>query len=150
MPRPQKPTVRRQGGFSLIEVLVAVLIVSVGILGVAGLQLVALQNNTSAMFRTQAFQLGYDIIDRARANPGETYDVALADDAPVANDCTAGTCTTAQMRDWDVASWLGDVAAALPNGDGSIVTNAGTTTVTIQWVDDRGGQPLDVSVTTTL
>lgn len=141
-------------GFSLIEVLVAVLIVSVGVLGVAGLQLISLQNNTSAMFRTQAFQAAYEIIDRARANPGQDYSIALADAAPAANDCTAADCTPAQMRDFDLNTWLTDLSTpgtGLPNGDGAYAVAGGVTTVTVQWQDERNpaAGPLSITVTTT-
>ena len=139
-------------GFSLIEILVSVLIVSVGVLGVAGLQLISLQNNTSAMFRTQAFQAGYEIIDRLRANPAQDYAIPLADAAPATNDCTAQDCTPAEMRDFDLNTWLGDLANNLPNGDGSVVIAGTQIAVTVQWQDDRdvAAAPLSVTVTTTL
>ena len=154
----QRPLRRRAGrGFSLIEILVAVLIVSVGVLGVAGLQLISLRNNTSAMLRTQAFQSAYEIIDRLRANPDQDYTITLAADPPVAQDCTNVDCTPVQMRDYDHATWLADIQAGLPNGDGSIaVDNTDpenpVINVTVQWQDDRGAgaQPLSVSVGTTL
>lgn len=142
----------REAGFSLIEILVAVLIVSVGVLGVAGLQLVSLQNNTSAMFRTQAFQAGYEIIDRMRANPQQDYVIALADATPAAPDCETADCTPVQMRNYDLATWLNDLAANLPNGDGEIQVAAGVTSITIQWQDERNpaAGPLSVTVATTL
>ncbi|HLE93281.1 MAG TPA: type IV pilus modification protein PilV, partial [Sulfuricaulis sp.] len=55
-------------GFSLIEVLVALLVLSIGLLGLAALQTTSLQYNTGSYFRTQATFLAYDIIDRMRAN----------------------------------------------------------------------------------
>mgnify|MGYP006283105711 FL=1 len=145
----------RSGGFSLIEILVAVLIVSVGVLGVAGLQLVSLQNNTSAMYRTQAFQAAYEIIDRARANPGQDYSQALADAAPGGADCIANACTPAQMRDYDLTTWLDDLAATLPNGDGEVQivgANPASVQVLVQWQDERNpaAQPLSVTVSTTM
>src|SRR5690606_3260878 len=59
---------RPQHGFSLIEVLVALLVLSVGLLGLAMLQIEGLKHNTDAYYRTQATVLAYDIIDRMRAN----------------------------------------------------------------------------------
>jgi type IV pilus assembly protein PilV len=143
------------GGFSLIEILVAVLIVSVGVLGVAGLQLVSLQNNTSAMFRTQAFQAAYEILDRKRANPDQDYTIGLAAD-PDANgpDCAANVCTPAQMSAYDRNEWLEELAANLPNGDGSVADNGagGVITITVQWQDERraGADPLTIVVETSL
>ena len=60
---------QRQKGFSLVEVLVSVVILSVGILGVAGLQMLSLQQNRNSLFRADALLLGGDILDRMRANP---------------------------------------------------------------------------------
>ena len=60
-------------GFSLIEVLVAVLIVGVGILGVAGMQVVSLQQNRNVLLRDQALQAANDILDRMRANDRMDY-----------------------------------------------------------------------------
>ena len=61
-------TRHRNQGFTLVEALIALLVLSIGLLGVAALQLIALQNNNNAMFRSQATYLAYDIADRMRAN----------------------------------------------------------------------------------
>ncbi|MFT7652474.1 MAG: type IV pilus assembly protein PilV [Candidatus Azotimanducaceae bacterium] len=154
---------KRNSGFSMMELLVAVLVMGVGVLGVTGMQLVSLQNNRDALLRSEAVQLAYDILDRVRVNPGAgvagtNYDgVNLDDDPPIATDCVANVCTTAQMVAFDVASWkcslggfatnatctdfrtadvLPDVALqpGLPNGDGSIaVDGGGVITVTVRW-----------------
>ena len=59
---------RKQAGFSMTELLVAVLVMGVGVLGVTGLQLISLQNNQDALLRSEAVMLAYDMIDRVRAN----------------------------------------------------------------------------------
>ena len=69
--------VRRGKGASLIEVLVAVVILSIGILGIAGIQVVSLQQNRGALLRLEALQLANDIIDRMRANPNQMYTQVL-------------------------------------------------------------------------
>ncbi len=145
MLRPNK----RQGGFSLIEVLVAVLIVSVGVLGVAGLQLLSLQNNTSAMYRTQAIQSAYDIMDRARANRGEDYSIAIDANPPNAPNCMTQNCNPGQMRNFDLAAWREALANDLPDGTGSVVMNNSAMTVTVRWQDTRNpaAAPLEISVT---
>lgn len=134
-----------QGGFSLLEILVAVLVVSIGVLGVAGLQLTSLRNNTSAMFRTQASQAVYEIIDRVRANSGEDYSHAYADTLPGASNCDSSACTTAELRDFDLRYWYSEVLNQLPDGTGQVVHTmpavageAVTLTVTVRWQDDRG------------
>lgn len=141
-----------QGGFTLIEVLVAVLIVSVGVLGVAGLQLLSLQNNTSALFRTQAIQSAYDIMDRARANRLEDYSLLMDDDAPAAANCMAASCDPEQMRDFDLAAWREALADNLPEGNGAVDMDGGRMTVTVQWQDTRSPDvdPLEIAVTSLL
>jgi type IV pilus modification protein PilV len=64
----EKPPGMGQHGFTLVEVLVTVVILAVGLLGLAGLQAVSMRNNHSAYERTQAVQLAYDMADRVRAN----------------------------------------------------------------------------------
>ncbi len=99
------------GGFSMVELLVAVLVMGVGVLGVTGLQLVSLQNNRDALLRSEALQLGYNILDNIRVNPGAgvpglNYAGVGFDDAPVApTDCFANNCSAAQMTAFDIAVW---------------------------------------------
>ena len=140
----------RTEGFSLLEVLIAILVVATGVLGIAGLQIVSLQNNTSALFRTQANQAAYVIIDRARANPAADYNLALAADAPAAPDCTNMDCDPAQMANYDLMVWLTGVTDMLPRGDGSVVVNGNLFTVTVEWDDSRDGNaaPVSLGVTT--
>jgi len=127
---------------SLVEVLVSVVIMSVGILGVAGIQVVSLQQNRSSIFRAEALQLANDILDRLRANRAQDYaGVNFIDSPPGITVCTAAVCTPAQMRSYDIAQWkcsinsedaggtpfarcatLG-IAGALPQGEGAIVDN---------------------------
>ena len=136
----------RQDGFSLIEVLVAVLIVAVGVLGIVGLQLVTLRTNTGAMMRSQATQFAYNILDRARANPGANYVIALTAPAPVAPNCdgAGANCSRQQMATFDLAGWFTDLAQ-LPSGDGAIALNGDIITVTVQWNDNRDGTTVPTS-----
>ena len=137
-----------QRGFSLIEVLVAVLIVAVGVLGIVGLQLVTLRTNTGAMMRSQATQYAYNIIDRARANPGANYVIAMNAAKPVAPACegAGANCNPQQMATYDVNGWLTDVEQ-LPAGDGSIAINGDIIAVTVQWNDNRDGNVVPLSTT---
>lgn len=143
----------RGRGFTLMEVLVSVLILSVGVLGVAGLQTLSLQNTSNSLLRTRATMMAYEIIDRARANRGQSYAIALADPAPVGVDCEIQNCNPAQLRDYEQTVWKNDLGADLPNGNGSIVIAGASMTVTVQWQDDRriaGAGLLNVAVETTL
>jgi type IV pilus assembly protein PilV len=94
------------------------LILSIGLLGLAGLMASSLRNNHSAYYRTQATWLAYDVIDRMRVN-GTTGALAAA----------------------DFADWQAMVANTLPEGNGSVVpdpANADDVTVSVQWNDARG------------
>ena len=156
----KKAGLKKAKGFSLIELLVAVLVMGIGVLGISGLQLVSLQNNRGALYRAEGVQLAYDMLDRIRANPagaipGLAYDgIDMDDGPPGAADCNANVCTQAQMVTFDQAVWkctLGgfhedgvceglrnanvlpptDQQPGLPNGDGSISVNAGTGIITV-------------------
>ena len=100
---------KQQSGFSLIEVLVATVIMAIGILGIAGLQVVSLQQNRSSLLRSEALQIGNDIIDRMRANPELAYAPVDYTDAPTsgAKNCigTAANCSTAEMKEYDITLW---------------------------------------------
>jgi type IV pilus assembly protein PilV len=124
--------VNRHRGFTLVEALVALVVLSIGLLGVAALQLTALRNNSSASFRSQATYLAYDIADRMRAN----RDRALAGNYDVAY---TNTPTGATLAERDVAAWKTMLTATLPSGDGSIQTNGvdGQVVIRIQWDDSR-------------
>lgn len=95
-------------GFSLIELLVAVLVMGIGVLGVTALQMVSLQNNRMALQRGEAVHLAYDMMDRVRANPSDAYDgVAFGDGPPDPPDCIGdgANCSEAQMVAFDQAVW---------------------------------------------
>ncbi len=125
----------RQAGASLVEVLVAVVVLSVGLLGIAGMQLVSLRNNHSAWLRSEATMRAYDVMERMRANRDQAlaggYDIALGAAAP----------SGSTPRDLDLQEWKQDLSV-LPSGDGAVARTvaAGQTlfTVTVQWDDSRG------------
>jgi type IV pilus assembly protein PilV len=141
--------VNKQCGFTLLEVLIALLILSIGLLGLASLQTNGLRSNQMASMRTTATQLAYDIADRMRANPAgvdaQNYVIAANDADPVipaGENCEGVTCTTSQMATYDLAQWRG-ATRSLPGGTSSIariVTGAVVThTVTIYWDEYRQG-----------
>jgi type IV pilus assembly protein PilV len=111
-----------QRGFTLLEVLVAVLILAIGLLGMAALQVAGLRNNHSAYLRSQATQLAYDMADRIRANPqGVTngnYNNPTA--AQTAACLTTSGCDSAQMAGHDAYEWNADLTSQLPGGAGRV------------------------------
>lgn len=134
-------------GFTLLEVLVALLILSVGLLGLVNLQMRGLQYSDSARQKSQATFLAYDILDRMRANKDEvangTYNTTIgtAVAQPAAADlCTTSTvsCTPDKLAAFDLWEWKNDLSTKLPNGDATIRRDATVVTadiyeVTIQW-----------------
>ena len=143
------PTINNQAGFTLMEVLIALLILSIGLLGLASLQTNGLRSNQMASMRTNATLLANDIADRMRANPtgvdAQSYVIATSDAdpvIPVGETCEGTTCTAAQMATYDLAQWRGAVRA-LPGGTSAIVrtvTGAVVThTITVFWDEYRKG-----------
>jgi type IV pilus assembly protein PilV len=128
---------RRQSGFSMLEVLVAILVLAIGLLGMAGLTATSMRNSHGAYYRSQAVWLAYDIADRLRANRQTAlaggYNVAFTNPA-----CAANTSPALNPGE-DVTGWKNMVACALPAGDGSIAVDAASRQVTIivQWNDTR-------------
>jgi type IV pilus assembly protein PilV len=152
----------------MLEVLIAIVVIAFGLLGVAGLQVLALKNNQSASSRLIATTLANDMVDRVKTNALGASDRHYhspdtnAYTTKVAECLSAGGCTPEQLAQNDRFEWAQLVAAALPGGraivcldstpdDGVDVTApacdaaAGTTlyAVKIWWNDDRnqGGNP---------
>lgn len=109
-------------GTTLMEVLVSLLVLSFGLLGIAGVQSVSLRNNQAAYFRTQATMLTSEIIERMRGNKvgveNSAYDNVAG--AATAACFTAAGCTPAQMAAQDILDWSAGVTAALPGGVGVV------------------------------
>jgi type IV pilus assembly protein PilV len=135
-------------GFTLLEVLVATVIVSLGLLGIASLQLANGLYGQSSADRTQASMLAQELFERMRVNYFEAkagnYDI---DTLPVlTTDCGGATadCTPDQMRDHDLRVWSARVSSLLPDADASISTgpNDGENPVdivfTMSWEQNRG------------
>ena len=133
---------RRQSGTTLLEVLITVVLVSVGLLGLAGLQLATVQNTNSAGERFEATTLAQDILERMRANRLQAlngdYNLDMADDP-----AGAGLVAT-DLDDWMAA------LETLPQGDGAIAVAAdGLVTIDIQWTDasdDNAADSRDMAI----
>lgn len=117
--------VRRNAGFTMIEILIAVLVLGIGLLGVAGLQSVALGMNHGSYVRSQASVLAGDIADRMRANQRAVenggYDMGGGATASQVSNCETTTgCNTAEMANHDLFEWDRLLGSTLPNGDGVV------------------------------
>lgn len=123
---------RAARGFSLVEVLIALLVTSVGLLGLAALQLVSLKQNHNAYLRSQATFLAHDMVERLRANRQQAIDGAY----DVGFGGTGGSGLAAS----DLDQWQDLVDALLPAGDGAVDVDgaSGLATVSVRWDDSRG------------
>ena len=115
----------RQRGFTLLEVLIAVMLLAVGLLGLAGLQAVSLRNNHSAYLRSQATMLTYEIIDSMRTNrsaaqplPGSirrNYDIAIGDRGVCIAAGLYGYCMQrSEMATAEIADWKQSLGSRYP------------------------------------
>lgn len=118
-------------GTSLVEILVTVLVLAIGLLGLAGLQGTSLRNNQSAYARTQATNLAYEIIDAMRAN----VTVARAGGYNVGYSSAPSASGIAQT---DLTAWRNRITALLPAGEGQITQNGTMFTIGVRWDDSRG------------
>lgn len=109
---------KRQRGISIVEALVALVVISVGMLGIAGLYLSSLQASRSAKLRSQAVSLVSSIADRIRANrdAAAAYDTSAYGDKPKTHSCDTKNCDAAALAEDDLSRWLDDVKASLPGG----------------------------------
>jgi type IV pilus assembly protein PilV len=114
---------RRVRGITMVESLVALVVISVGMLGIAGLYLSSLQAGRSANLRVQAVNLAAEMADRIRANREAYGAYALASGTlPAAVNCTSANCTPAQLAQSDQNVWVTALRAALPGtANGAIV-----------------------------
>ena len=126
-------------GFTLLEVLIALLVLSLGLLGLAALQAATVDFNHQAYLRSQATSLAYDMADRMRANReaalNGAYDAELADPAPA---CGGGGGGGGSVAAGDIAAWRNALACVLPAGNGSVDVDGGIVTVLVTWDESRG------------
>jgi type IV pilus assembly protein PilV len=120
--------IRQQRGLTLVEILIAVLVISVGLLGVAGLHSFSLRSNYDALMRSQASALAADIADRMRANRA-----AAASYTRKAGDPDPDVSGTPPMSATDVNEWLKSIRATLPNGDGEVTITGNLAMIRILW-----------------
>jgi type IV pilus assembly protein PilV len=152
-------------GLSMFEILITILVVSIGLLGLAGLQFAGLRAANSAQEHTLATLLAQDIEERIRANglaaaASDYNNVALdSSSSPAAVDCVKTTamappCSELQMAKFDIYQWYRFIVPTagdkprLPNAAINITSDDGTDfLIVIQWGDPSGPQTLSASFT---
>ena len=148
-------------------------VLSVGALGLAGGQSAALAANRAALHRSAAVAAAADIVERARANPGAAYDIALGATPPAVPNCVAAACSPAELAAFDLGTWkcafgmwqtapacaaaqavlAGFVPAepGLPEGDGSVAIGPdGAVLVAVQWQERGAANPVRIVLRTRL
>lgn len=137
----------RNKGFTLIEVLVSMVIMAIGLLGLAGLQTLSIKDNQDAYLSSQATALAYEMSDRIRANAAYWKGPVPTPSCPASNLCNnaANPCNAANMANFDYCYWKESVEKKLVAGATAAVSVSGTTTgaicsgggdarcLTIQW-----------------
>ncbi len=115
-----------QGGATLIEVLISLLILAIGLLGMSGLQTVSLRNTQSAYLRTQASIASNDIVERVRANLQgvEANSYNNIDGAATAACNTQVGCGFAELAANDIAEWKAALATDFPSGTGTVCADS--------------------------
>jgi type IV pilus assembly protein PilV len=131
--------IQNQRGSSLVEVMVALFVLAIGLLGVLAMQSKSMQYNQSAHVYSQAVYLANDMAERIRNNiaVSASYSSAPLDTAP-ATDCSSDDCDAVALAQWDKYTWNQNVKEFLPFGKGNIETVAAA-----------GGVPAHLKVTVT-
>ena len=136
--------ISRQSGVSLLEVLISIVILTVGLLGTAHMQTTGLVNNQRAYQRSQATLLAYDIADRMRANSPSinSYLTSYMElkDALAQDSCNSTeSCTATKMAENDLYEWKTALATDLKGVQGLITLGGDTYLISIAWDDNNDG-----------
>jgi type IV pilus assembly protein PilV len=129
-----------ESGVTMIESLISIVVISIGLLGLAALQINSLKNNSSAYFHTQAIMMAHNMADRIRANQVQILNyVGIDTESAYDQDCMANTCDAAAMREADATEWKA-LVATIPSGRGIIrAPVANQLDIVVMWDDEGSG-----------
>ncbi len=135
---------RAQSGFSILEIMVTLVVLSTGLLGVANLQVDALRGNQGAYLASVAAQQAQDMAERMQSNPvavaSDGYDALGASIPSIEVDCQKTTCTPTQLVRFDHNRWNASNQALLPSGTGQVVEiSDGIFLIGVRWHDRQLG-----------
>jgi len=147
-------------GFTLIEVLIALVILAIGLLGMSSLMMTSMQSSQSAYLRSQASLLAYDLVERMRANSNQaitsdSYVFSLSSEAPTDPTCASTGCTPSQQAQRDLFQWRAALTGSIPGATMVIArTNPNKYVITIAWSEasalKRGTENLNFVVSADL
>lgn len=147
MPRPLPS--RLFSGFTLLEVLIAVVVLAIGVLGLALLQFSALRGDNQSSERSLAQAFAYEIADQMRANTAaagqDLFSIAAGTTAPAPLvNCGADACSPTEMAAWELSQWQTRLINSLPEGTARIQCSAAAGcapglmhTVSVIWNENR-------------
>jgi type IV pilus assembly protein PilV len=146
---------KSQSGFSMLEVLISMILIIIGVMGMAGIQLLAIKKTMGAQYQGVSAMLASDMVNKMQANIGywgvSSPSTATAVNATItingaavsANNCNGAICTPAQMASFDLSTWGKNIANALPSGTGNIACQNATLpfrcTITVNWIVNTTG-----------
>lgn len=133
-----------QQGLSMIEVLVAMLIFAIGLLGVAGMQSLALKSSDNSNIRSLVNIHAYEIVERMRANmPAvQSGQYNTISGASTVTSCLPA-CTPAALAAWDASEWHANLKADVPSSSGAVSYANGMAVVTINWTERTLGNDVE-------
>lgn len=135
-----KSKLSQQKGFTLLEAMVAMVVFSVGLLGLGALQMAGMTNNQSSLYQSIAAHLAYDMSERIRSNTAgkdsNFYDQLTG--VPNVTLCNAN-CSGKQIADTDHFRWGSDIRNMLPGGNGTVLGDGTEFTITVMWDAARNG-----------
>lgn len=133
---------KSEAGFGMLEVLISLLILAIGLLGLASLQTTTLAQTTEVRNRSQAILLVDDLLERVRANRSNiaSYEVAAGNLPDCATDFAIENNGVAAD---DLAEWKNSLACLLPGGNGSVTEDNGVVTVQVVWSGNAAGISLE-------
>ncbi len=115
-----------QRGVTLIESLVALVVVAVALFGILGIQMRTLVDTQSGVRRAQAIRLIEDLAERMQSNPDALNNFAIYASTPgAAPACESSACTPTQLAGYDIRQWLDNVAQSLPGGQAQVFAPKG-------------------------
>ena len=139
---------KNQNGVSLLEILVTIMVLSIGLLGIAGLQITSLKNTQRALLKTHVSLLVYDLTDIIRSNPDQVsknffdnIDTQSKTFNSLPNCKLKEGCNSEDMANTEMKDWVDRMKDLLPEGNAAIIGDgAGNFSLNISWLDDVSRQ----------
>lgn len=151
--RDKYPT---ESGFTLMEILISLFVLSIGLLGMAGLQIGGMNSTKSAQTRTLATLAAYDIIDRMRTNTdgvsaGDYDSVSCSSSGSLPSCISSSTgCTSSELTTYDVYDWCTNYVDTLPDGSATVAKSGNVHTITVNWTEASDADSPSKAVTVTV